>query len=143
MNAQTLSTEFVEKCMATLEYGASQLAQQEPASAAYDVARAGCIKEFELVLELCGKLLRKRLSAYFCSRKESDSLTFKDSFRHAVKRSLVEAAAVQRWFQYRDLRNSTAHEYGEQYADAVVELLPAFIADAQALITALKEVKDD
>ena len=35
-----------------------------------ELYRAACVKEFELVLELGGKLLRKRIAVYFASGKE-------------------------------------------------------------------------
>ena len=39
----------------------------------YDIYRAACVKEFELVLEQSGKLLRKRLAAWFASNRQAGS----------------------------------------------------------------------
>ena len=36
--------------------------------------RAACVKEFELILEQSGKLLRKRLAAFFASNRQADRL---------------------------------------------------------------------
>ena len=49
----------------------------------YEVYRAACVKEFELILEQSGKLLRKHLAAFFASNQQADRLAFKDLFRHA------------------------------------------------------------
>ncbi|MEO7119640.1 MAG: hypothetical protein ABIY62_01010 [Ginsengibacter sp.] len=39
----------------------------------------------------------------------------------------------ERWLQYRDNRNSTAHDYGVNFAAETLILLPQFIADATSL----------
>ena len=49
-----------------------------------DIYRATCVKEFEIVLEQSGKLLRKRLGAYFASNRQADRLAFKDLCEHVV-----------------------------------------------------------
>lgn len=36
--------------------------------------------------------------------------------------------------EYRDSRNSTAHDYGEEFAESVLPLLPQFVNDAKALL---------
>ena len=61
-----------------------------PDDIAYDIYRATCVKEFEIVLEQSGKLLRKRLGAYFASNRQADRLAFKDLCEHVV---LVERGA--------------------------------------------------
>ncbi len=42
--------------------------------------RSACIKEFEIILEQAGKLMRKVLKPYFHSAKAVDKLIFKDNF---------------------------------------------------------------
>ena len=44
---------------------------------------------------------------------------------------------------YRDNRNTTAHDYGERFAEATLALLPGFIADAQALADIIDAESDD
>ena len=99
----------------------------------YDIYRAACVKEFELVLEQSGKLLRKRLAAWFASNRQADRLHFKDLFRNAARHDLIAPDTVERWLRYRDNRNDTAHDYGEDFAEATLRLLPDFIQDAKAL----------
>ena len=103
----------------------------------YDIYRAACVKEFELVLEQSGKLLRKRLAAYLASNRQADRLAFKDLFRHAARHGLMEASSAERWLVYRDNRNDTAHDYGEDFAETTLKLLPAFMEDAKALADAV------
>jgi len=109
----------------------------------YDIYRAACVKEFELVLEQSGKLLRKRLAAYFASNRQADRINFKGLFRHAARHDLLDADAVERWLLYRDNRNDTAHDYGEDFAEDTLKLLPSFIADAKALADMIEQVSDD
>ena len=128
-----IDTTYLRRCLGTLERALGQLGEHEPDSIMHDVFRAACVKEFELVLEQSGKLLKKRLRPWFASNKQVDRLVFKDVFRHAAKHSLIEAAACERWLRYRDNRNDTAHDYGEAFAVETLKLLPSFLADAKAL----------
>ena len=139
----TIDTTFLRRCIRTLERALSEIGEQHRTDDfLYDVYRAACVKEFELVLEQSGKLLRKRLAAFFASNRQADRLAFKDLFRHAARHELIEPEAVERWFQYRDNRNDTAHNYGEDFAEATLKLLPAFVADAKALADMIETADD-
>lgn len=129
---------FLRRCLATLEHALAELERSDPAHIGYDVFRAACVKEFELVLEQSGKLLRKRLAGYFASHRQADRLAFKDLFRHAAKHGLIAPDACERWLEYRDARNETAHDYGELLAESTLELLPRFIADATDLASMIE-----
>lgn len=101
--------------------------------------RSACVKEFEIILEQSGKLLRKVLKPYFHSSREVDKLVFKDVFRQGVRRSMFTAETCERWLEYRDNRNNTAHDYGVNFAEETLTLLPQFIADAAALAQIIKQ----
>ena len=107
--------------------------QREPGDVIYDIYRAACVKEFELVLEQSGRLLTRRLRPYFASNRQADQLHFNDVFRYAAKHCLISDDACERWLEYRAARNETAHEYGERFAERTLGLLPQFIVDADAL----------
>lgn len=132
-NAPQIDTTYLRRCLGTLEGALDQLARHDPDSLMHDVFRAACVKQFELVLEQSGKLLSKRLRPWFASNRQVDKLVFKDVFRHAAKRDLIDAKACERWMRYRDNRNDTAHDYGEAFAVETLRLLPDFLADAKAL----------
>ena len=138
-----INTDFLVRCIQTLETAFHQLQQQERDSIAYDIYRSACVKEFELVLEQSGNLLKRRLRPYFASNRQADGLTFKDRFRYAAKHNLISVAAGERWFQYRDNRNDTAHDYGENFAETTLTLIPQFIADAKALAEVIAEGNDE
>lgn len=138
-----INTDFLVRCIQTLETALAQLQQQEPGSMVYDIYRSACVKEFEIILEQCGSLLKRRLRPYFASNRQADRLAFKDRFRYATKHNLISVAAGERWFQYRDNRNDTAYDYGENFAETTLELLPQFIIDAKDLAEVIAEETDD
>jgi nucleotidyltransferase substrate binding protein (TIGR01987 family) len=118
------------RCLQTLEQAYQALNEQSPESILYDVYRAACVKEFEIILEQSGKLLKKRLREYFSSNQQADRLNFKDIFRYAAKYSLISLEESERWLIYRDNRNNTAHDYGVKFADEILASLPQFLIDA-------------
>ena len=137
-----LNTDHLRRCIDALEEASGALRTTAPDDVLYDVFRAACVKEFELILEQGGRLLRKSLRAWFASNRQVDELTFKDVFRHAAKHGLLPADACERWLEYRDNRNETAHGYGEQFAEATLRLLPTFISDARALVDVIEAAND-
>lgn len=137
-----IETAFLERCINTLEMAYSKLIENKDESdddsIYFDLYRSACVKEFELILEQSGKLLRKTMRPYFSSSKEADKLNFKDVFRNAVLRSLIDTGTCQRCLEYRDNRNSTANDYGESFANETLVLLPQFILDAKKLVEVIK-----
>ena len=82
----SIDTTFLRRCIASLERTVEGIEGQEDRDdLMYDIYRAARVKEFELVLEQSGKLLRKRLAAWFASNRQADRLHFKDLFRHAAR----------------------------------------------------------
>lgn len=128
-----INTEYLEKCIETLEKSYSMIKTVEENSIDYEMYRNSLVKGFEMTLEQSGKLLRKRLEPYFSSKKAVDVLTFKDLFRNANKFSLLSEDEISRWFEYRDNRNNTAHDYGQAFADETIKLIDNFLSDAKHL----------
>ncbi len=124
---------YYERCIGTLEKAHALLLNANPEFIDYDMYRSACIKEFEIILEQSGKLLRKFLKPYFHSSAAVDKLVFKDVFRNAVLRTIITSETCERWLQYRDNRNNTAHDYGVNFAKETLILLPQFIIDATNL----------
>lgn len=139
----SIDTTFLRRCIASLERAVEGIERQEDRDdLMYDIYRAACVKEFELALDQSGKLLRKRLAAWFASNRQADRLHFKDLFRHAARHDLMDCESVERWLRYRDNRNYTAHDYGENFAEATLKLLPDFIGDAKALADMIERTDD-
>jgi len=133
-----IDTTYLERCTTTLEkaFGLLQCANQNDIE--FDMYRSACIKEFEIIIEQTGKLLKKTLKPYFPTSKAVDMLVFKDVFRHAALHSIIDMELCERWLIYRDNRNSTAHDYGIGFAEETLKLLPQFILDSKRIIVAIK-----
>jgi len=134
-----LNTDYFARCIATLERAFNTLNGLSSADDLYDIYRAACVKEFEIILEQTGKLLKKCLKPYFASSKQVDQLNFKDVFRYAAKHGLLALEEAERWLVYRDNRNETAHDYGEGFANETLVLLPQFIVDAYRMNEVIKQ----
>ena len=129
----TLDTSLLTRCTLALDRALGLLLQSAPDSVEYELYRSACVKEFEIIIEQAGKLLKKALRPYFASLRAAESLTYKDIFRAAAQHGLMPLAEAERWLLYRDNRNTTAHDYGVGFAEATVKLLPHFVADATTL----------
>lgn len=129
----SLSTQHLNRCIETLEHSYAMLKQNPKGSIAYEVARNATIKGFELCLETAGKLVRKALKPYFATPRHVDHLVFKDIFRYAGKHGILPMESIERWFSYRDNRNDTAHDYGEEFAEKTVSLVREFLDDVKKL----------
>ena len=138
-----IDTDHLNRCISTLRAAWEGLQQRESGDVFYDIYRAACVKEFELVLEQSGRLLKKRLRPYFASNRQADQLHFNDIFRHAAKHCLISDDTCERWLEYRAARSETAGEYGERFAERTLELLPQFIVDADALAGAVEGGRDE
>lgn len=128
-----INTEYLERCIETLEKSYACIKTVQEGSIDYEMYRNSLVKSFEITLEQSGKLLRKRLTPYFASKKAVDMLTFKDLFREAHKHSLVNKEEVEHWFTYRDNRNNTAHDYGQNFAEKTLTLIDNFLKDVYHL----------
>ncbi|GAW85119.1 conserved hypothetical protein [Bathymodiolus platifrons methanotrophic gill symbiont] len=132
-----IDTQFLERCIQALGRALTFLQDSEPDSIEYEMYRSACIKEFEIILEQSGKLLKKTLKPYFHSNKAADKLIFKDIFRQAALHSIISLEETERWLNYRDNRNTTAHDYGLGFAEDTLKVLPQFIMDAKSLVIAI------
>lgn len=129
----SINTEYLERCIETLEKSYSCIKTVEEGSIEYEMYRNSLVKSFEITLEQSGKLLKKRLEPFFASKKAVDTLNFKDLFREAHRHSLLNKDEVERWFKYRDNRNNTAHDYGKIFAEETLTLMDSFLRDVYHL----------
>lgn len=133
----TIDTEFLEKCITQVEKSFRILESLTQDDELYEITRNSLVKSFEMTLEQAGNLLRKKLLPYFPSKQALDKLTFKNLFRSAFQYSLLSEDEVNRWMLYRDNRNDTTHNYGEEFALYTLTLISDFINDSKRLIEVL------
>lgn len=135
----SIDTSYFDRCISTLEKAYELLTHTDQESIEHDLYRSACIKEFEIILEQSGKLLRKVLNPYYHSGKYVERLYFKDVFRQAVVRSIVTTELCEHFLEYRENRNLTAHDYGVNFAEEVLVILPQFIADSKSLSESINQ----
>lgn len=133
-----LNVEHLRRCMKTLDSSLTLYRQAEADSIDQEVFRNAIIKSYELTQETAFKLLKKALKAYGHGGRQLESTPVKDILRLAAVHDLLSLAEVERWFVYRDNRNNTAHDYGEQFADETLVLIPAFLDDIATLADVLE-----
>jgi nucleotidyltransferase substrate binding protein (TIGR01987 family) len=97
---------------------------------------AGVIQNFEFVFEIGFKMIKRRLDLDSPSPGQIDSLNFRDILRIAGETGLVED--VSAWFDYRTMRNITAHTYDQEKAQQIYAGALTFRADAKALLAQLE-----
>ncbi len=51
---------------------------------------------------------------------------------------ILNEEQTERWMHYRDNRNTTAHDYGFEFANKTLEIIPQFIEDATALVEIIR-----
>lgn len=97
---------------------------------------AGVIQNFEFVYELSIKMLRREMEKNAASPSEVDFSSFRDLLRTAAEKGLI--ANVEAWFNYRKMRNITAHTYDHEKAQQVYQGTLLFIGDAKDLLARLE-----
>lgn len=65
-----IDTTYYERCISTLEKAHGLLSKANPETIDYDMYRSACVKEFEIILEQSGKLLRKVLNPISITDKQ-------------------------------------------------------------------------
>jgi len=138
-----LDVTFLQKCINALEKAFELYSIVPEDSIEKDIYRSACIKEFEIILEQCAKIIKKILKNYVVSSVEIDRLFFKDVFRKACQFGVLNIEETERWLEYRDKRNLTAHEYGQSFAENIIEVLESFIKDAQSVVTSVNKFNTD
>jgi nucleotidyltransferase substrate binding protein (TIGR01987 family) len=133
-----LNTDHLKRCIGTLESSLAMYRESAPESIDQEVFRNAIVKGYELAQETSFKLLKRALKDFGHGGKKLDATPVKEILRLAATHGLMTVEEVERWFAYRDNRNSTAHDYGEGFAKATLVLLPGFIDDAKLLETALR-----
>lgn len=134
-----LDTTYIKRCNLALARAFEYLDKFDQEEIEYEMYRSAVIKEFELILEQAGKLLKKSLKPYLHTNKALDKLRFKDIFRQAGLHGLLSIEEVERWLEYRDNRNSTAHDYGVSLANETLVIIKQFIIDTNSLIKTIDD----
>lgn len=108
--------------------------QREPENLLY---RDAAIQRFEFTYGLCATLLERYL-AHAMAQPPEQKMSFPTLIRTGSELGLLRSG-WERWSVYREARNRTSHVYNEEIAARVVEVLPDFALEAEALYTNLSQ----
>lgn len=133
-----LNVDHLRRCMQTLDASLALYRKAEADSIGQEVFRNAIVKSYELTQETAFKLLKKALKVYGHGGKKLEATPVKDILRLAAVHDLMTLPEVERWFRYRDNRNNTAHDYGEQFASETLVLIPDFLQDIATLAEVLE-----
>jgi len=133
-----LNVDHLRRCMKTLDSSLALYHRAEPGSIDQEVFRNAIIKSYELAQETAFKVLKKALKAYGHGGRKLEASPVKDILRLAAVHDLMSVDEVERWFRYRDNRNSTAHDYGERFAQETLALIPDCLRDISHLADVLE-----
>ena len=128
-----LSTDHLARCIRTLESSLTFYRQAELESIDQEVFRNAIVKGNELAQETSFKLLKRVLRDFGHSGNTLDATPVKDILSLAATHGIMTLEEIERWFAYRDNRNTTAHDYGKGFAQETLRLLPSFITDVKGL----------
>lgn len=103
-----------------------------------DVVRDSVIQRFEFTYSLTLKTLRK----YFIERAfivdDVNNLSFNEMIRIASRLKLINSD-LEKWTQYRTMRNLTSHTYDEEIALKVISIVPDFYNEIKFMLAKLKD----
>ena len=134
-----LNTDHLARCRQTLDSSLTMYRQSAAGSIEQEVFRNAIVKGYELTQETAFKLLKKALKAFGHGGKKLEATPVKDILRLAAVHDLMTLPEVERWFAYRDNRNNTAHDYGKDFAEQTLVLIPDFLVDVGRLAQVLED----
>lgn len=101
------------------------------------ITRDSMIQRFEYTYSLALKMI-KRFFSQGAFVENIEGMTFNEMVRQANKMNLLKSN-LEKWTDFRLMRNLTSHTYDEKIALDVVEVIPEFRDEAQFLLIRLKE----
>ncbi|MBX9869257.1 MAG: nucleotidyltransferase substrate binding protein [Burkholderiaceae bacterium] len=100
--------------------------------------RDASIQRFEFCYELSHKMLKRYLELAAPNPVAIDELAFPDLIRTGNKQGLLRSG-WDKWKDYRKARSITRHTYDENKAVEVIQIVPDFLLECQALLAELKK----
>ena len=98
-----------------------------------------CVKRFEYTYETAKKIMNKFLKKEY--DKTEKELSINNIFREMFALGLIDN--FENWVDYREQRNTSAHEYDITKTYPIIDLVPRFISDVDFFITHLEQILTD
>jgi nucleotidyltransferase substrate binding protein (TIGR01987 family) len=112
-------------------------AERSLTTPADEEVRDAVIQRFEYSYELAWRMLKRHLEQVVPSPAQVDTWSFRELFREAAERGLVDN--VEEWIECRQQRNRTSHAYSANVAASVYATALIFRTTAWKLFHQLKQ----
>ncbi len=106
-----------------------------------DVVRDSVIQRFEFTYSIALKTLRKYFLEQAFIVEEINSMTFNAMIRTANQLELLKSN-LEKWSEFREMRNLTSHTYDEEVAEKVVRIVPDFYEEVSFLLQKLRDTQN-
>ncbi len=103
-----------------------------------EAIRDAVIQRFEFTYSLALTTLKKYFAELAFITEDVSQMSFNDMIRTANQQNLL-VSDLEKWSDYRKMRNMTSHTYDENIAKKVVEIIPDFYNEMLFLFNRLKE----
>lgn len=103
-----------------------------------EAIRDAVIQRFEFTYSLALTTLKKYFTELAFITEDVSQMSFNDMIRTANQQNLL-VSDLEKWSDYRKMRNMTSHTYDENIAKKVVEIIPDFYNEMLFLLNRLKE----
>ena len=135
MKKSELDLSLLKNCFETLKECYSDYTNQSDEKLRIYI-KDSCIKRFEYTYETAKKIMNKYLKKEY-DKTEKD-LSINNIFREMFALGLIKD--FENWAEYREKRNTTAHEYDIKKTYTIIEIIPKFIDDVDFFITNIEKV---
>jgi nucleotidyltransferase substrate binding protein (TIGR01987 family) len=116
----------------------SEALQAYALDASNSLYRDASIQRFEFCYELSHKMLKRYLELAAPNPVAIDELAFPDLIRTGNEQGLLRSG-WDKWKDYRKARSITSRTYDQSKATEVIQIVPDFLLEGQALLAELKK----
>lgn len=102
-----------------------------------DIVRDSVIQRFEFTYSIALKTLKKYFEGVAFVMEDVQQMTFNQVIRVANQLDLLHFE-LDRWTEFRQMRNLTSHTYDEEVARKVVAVIPDFCEEVGYLLKQLR-----
>lgn len=100
--------------------------------------RAASIQSFEVLFDFSLKIMKRYFEVLSITPNDPDREDFAGLIRMSNEAALIEED-IMKWREFRKQRNKSSHTYGETIANEVFSVIPAFLKEAEFLLSILEK----
>ncbi len=128
MNNSELDLSHLRKCIDSLK-GCTYDYKNAENSSMQGYIKDACVKRFEYTIETSWKIMKKYLKQIY--GKTDKELTMNNIFRLMEGYGFIKS--WEDWRTYYERRNDTSHEYNEDKANKILDIIDKFVVDVDFL----------